>query len=108
MVYGDGLEKRQYEWHVVPSDTILHVPVRDETDFCMWRCHPISLGAKQFVGKMLTKSQWLRAIARPYHFQFKGIDKLSRQDYIRVPNIENGKEDTNVNRREQGLGWPLA
>ena len=36
------------------------------------------------------------------------IDKLPRQDYIKVPNIENGKEDTNVNRREQGLGWPLA
>ena len=55
MVYGTALEKREWLFHLVPPDTILCCPAHGETDFCIWQCHPVPLGTKQFVGKMSAK-----------------------------------------------------
>jgi len=30
-------------------------PAQGKTAFCIWLCHPVPLGAKQFVGKMSAK-----------------------------------------------------
>jgi len=52
VVYGDGLEIRQPLSLLVLPDTIWCYLVKAKTDFCIWLCYPVPLGAKQFVGKM--------------------------------------------------------
>ena len=52
MVDGAALEKREWACHLVPLDTILCRPAQGENNFYIWPCHPVPLGAKQFVGKM--------------------------------------------------------
>ena len=52
MVYGDGLEIRQWLSLPVPPDTILCHPVSSTGVVYIWLCYPVPLGAKQFVGKM--------------------------------------------------------
>jgi len=39
----------------VPPDTILCCPAQGETDFCIWLCPTVPLGANQYVGEMLAK-----------------------------------------------------
>ena len=55
MVYGDGLEIRQWLSLPVPPDTISSYSILGETDFYIWLCYPLLVGAKHFVGKMSAK-----------------------------------------------------
>ena len=53
MVYGDGLEKRHWLSHPVPPDTVLYRLAGDTDSVYIWLCHPVLLGANQYVSKML-------------------------------------------------------
>jgi hypothetical protein len=55
VVYGGGLEIRERLSHPSLLDTILCCPVGRIRAICIWLCHPVPLGAKQFVGKMSAK-----------------------------------------------------
>ena len=52
MVYGDGLEKRQWLFLPVSPHTILCHLVNDLEAVCIWLCPPVLIGARQFVAKM--------------------------------------------------------
>ena len=57
MVDGAALEKRKSLSYPVPPDTILCRLVGNSSSVCIWQCHPVLLGAKQFGGKMVAKQR---------------------------------------------------